>query len=139
MRVIVAALLLSFSHLANAEVSDKLPTQSEIAASAAVAALIIFAISSWRWWLAAVGAIALLPYVAYIVELYAAPDLLQALWQEQGISYFAILASAVAAIIAASLSGGIRGWRQLMANNRLERSKCRAAAPPRPPAAQANR
>jgi hypothetical protein len=139
MRVLLAALLLGLPGVAIAEVSDKLPTHGDFAISAIVLAAVTFALSSWRWWWSLLGVVSLVPYIAFIVEIYGAFDLGPAVSQELGVSYFATIVLSIASIAVATLAGGFRGWRKQMANNALERSKFRATAPPGPAAAQGRR
>ncbi len=102
-RTLAAGLLLP--SIAIAEVSDKMPSLFLVLGQGLLVAIVLFALSWFRWWLVFVGVLVAAFLFTGTIELWRDTPMREALLREQGLRYFfALAATDLFALLAAALA-----------------------------------
>ena len=108
-------LLLCFLFLpleAFAEVSDKMPSITEIILKGIVIAVVVFMAGRLKWWLGLIALPVAVLFLIGTISLWHEVGMREALLKEQGWLYFAALAFQVFIISLASIVGAVIGYRK---------------------------
>lgn len=126
----IALILLLIPSVAIAEVSDKMPSISNIVLQGSIIAVFIFFAGRFRWWLGILLSPVFILFVVGTISLWNEEGMREALLKEQGWVYFGALTFQSLIIGVATLFGAILGYKR-RAHNKALNSQPPAAGTPK--------